>query len=103
MALTSGPSGDGSHTAEVPPSYGQYPLYDVSRRPLHIIIVGAGASGIATLVQLKEIPNVTYQCFEKNRDVGGTWFETRYPGAACDIASHAYQYTFDSKKDWSSQ
>ncbi|KAJ4177179.1 hypothetical protein NW755_013998 [Fusarium falciforme] len=102
MALTSGPSGDGSHTAEVPPSYGQYPLYDVSRRPLHIIIVGAGASGIATLIQLKEIPNVTYQCFEKNRDVGGTWFETRYPGAACDIASHAYQYTFDSKKDWSS-
>jgi cation diffusion facilitator CzcD-associated flavoprotein CzcO len=100
MTLT---NGNGPHAVEAPPSYGRYPLHDVSRRPLHIIIVGAGASGIATLIQLKGILGVTYQCFEKNHDVGGTWLETRYPGAACDVASHAYQYTFDSKKDWSSQ
>ncbi|KAK7219476.1 hypothetical protein V2G26_007479 [Clonostachys chloroleuca] len=78
----------------------QYHLHDPSQRPLHVIVVGAGPSGIATLIRLKELPHISFRCFEKNADVGGTWLETRYPGAACDIASHAYQYTFESKKDW---
>lgn len=26
----------------------------------------------------------------------------RYPGAACDIPSHAYQFTFESNPKWSS-
>ncbi|KAF4999873.1 hypothetical protein FDECE_11372 [Fusarium decemcellulare] len=81
--------------------YGHHPLHDRSRRPLHVIVVGAGPSGIATLIELKKLPFITITCFEKNSDVGGTWLETRYPGAACDVASHAYQYTFDSKTDWS--
>lgn len=85
------------------PIYGRHPLHDPSQRPLHIIVVGAGPSGIAALIALKKLPHVTFQCFEKNSDVGGTWFETRYPGAACDVASHAYQYTFESKKDWTRQ
>jgi cation diffusion facilitator CzcD-associated flavoprotein CzcO len=83
--------------------YAKHPLHDPSQRPLHIIVVGAGPSGIAILIRLKELSNVTFQCFEKNPEVGGTWYETRYPGAACDIASHAYQYTFEPKKDWSRQ
>ncbi|KAJ4262903.1 hypothetical protein NW762_006516 [Fusarium torreyae] len=81
--------------------YGHYPLHDRSRRPLEVIVVGAGPSGIAALIELKKLPHVTIKCFEKNTDVGGTWFETRYPGAACDVASHAYQYSFDYKTDWS--
>lgn len=84
-------------------SYSHHPLHDPSQRPLHVIVVGAGPSGIAALIKLKELPHVTVQCFEKNADVGGTWFETRYPGAACDVASHAYQYTSESKKDWTRQ
>ncbi|KAG4281911.1 hypothetical protein FPRO06_10815 [Fusarium proliferatum] len=81
--------------------YGQYPLHDRSQRPLKVIVVGAGPSGIAALIELKKLPHVEILCFEKNADVGGTWLETRYPGAACDVASHAYQYSFYYKTDWS--
>lgn len=83
--------------------YGQYPCFDRSQRPLHVLVSGAGPSGIAMAIGLKKLSNVTFHVFEKNHDVGGTWLENRYPGAACDIASHAYQYTFHSKTDWSSQ
>ncbi|CEL09176.1 hypothetical protein ASPCAL12316 [Aspergillus calidoustus] len=84
-----------------PAEYGQHPIHETATRPLHIVIVGAGPSGIALAIQLKSLPHVTYQVLEKNPDVGGTWFENRYPGAACDVASHAYQYTFASNPNWS--
>jgi cation diffusion facilitator CzcD-associated flavoprotein CzcO len=67
------------------------------------VIAGAGPSGLALAIELKKIPTITFQIYEKNANVGGTWFENRYPGAACDVASHAYQYSFESKKDWTSQ
>ncbi|KAL3455502.1 hypothetical protein BJX64DRAFT_294964 [Aspergillus heterothallicus] len=81
--------------------YCNYPIHEPSTRPLHVVVVGAGPSGIALAIQLKSLPHVTYQVFEKNADVGGTWFENRYPGAACDVASHAYQYTFAPNPRWS--
>ncbi|KAH7169887.1 hypothetical protein EDB81DRAFT_864441 [Dactylonectria macrodidyma] len=81
--------------------YGRHPIHDRAQRPLQVIVIGAGPSGIAMLIELLKIPFISVRCFEKNADVGGTWLETRYPGAACDVASHAYQYSFDSKTDWS--
>ena len=83
--------------------YGDYHSYDSSQRTLHVVIAGAGPSGIAMAIELMSLPNVTFEVFEKNPEVGGTWFENKYIGAACDIASHAYQYTFASNHDWSSQ
>ncbi|VCX16645.1 Baeyer-Villiger monooxygenase [Acinetobacter baumannii] len=38
---------------------------------------------------------------EKSNDVGGTWRENRYPGAACDVQSHMYSLSFAPKTDWS--
>src|SRR6266536_4118781 len=35
--------------------------------------------------------------YEKNEDIAGTWLENRYPGAACDVPSHAYTYNFALK------
>lgn len=83
--------------------YGNHSSYDPTRRTLHVVVAGAGPSGIAMAIELLKLPNITFEIFEKNSDVGGTWFENRYPGAACDVASHAYQYTFASNPDWSSQ
>lgn len=37
----------------------------------------------------------------KRKDVGGTWRENRYPGAACDVQSHMYSLSFAPKTDWS--
>jgi cation diffusion facilitator CzcD-associated flavoprotein CzcO len=86
-----------------PAQYGHHALHDRSQRPLHVVVSGAGPSGIALAIELKKMTphGLTFGVYEKNREVGGTWLENRYPGAACDVASHAYQYTFASKKDWS--
>ncbi|PVH71109.1 FAD/NAD(P)-binding domain-containing protein [Cadophora sp. DSE1049] len=82
--------------------YGDHHSYDSSRRPLHVVIAGAGPSGIAMAIELMNLSHITFEVFEKNPEVGGTWFENKYLGAACDVASHAYQYTFASNHDWSS-
>lgn len=58
----------------------------LTRRKLRIICVGAGYSGL-TLAhkiqhELKLEDVVDLQIYEKNDDVGGTWYENTYPGAA---------------------
>ncbi|MBV5266897.1 flavin-containing monooxygenase [Pinisolibacter aquiterrae] len=63
------------------------------------IIVGAGVSGICAAVRLKE-KGVPCTLFEKNEDVGGTWFENRYPGCAVDTPNHFYQFSFAPNNDW---
>lgn len=44
--------------------------------------------------------SVEHVIYEKNPDIGGTWYENRYPGAACDVPSHAYTYPFALNPDW---
>jgi cation diffusion facilitator CzcD-associated flavoprotein CzcO len=69
------------------------------RRPMRAIIVGAGISGIICSIRFPQrIDNISFTVYEKNSDVGGTWFENRYPGCACDIPAHSYQLTFEPNK-----
>jgi hypothetical protein len=56
------------------------------------IIVGAGFSGIDTGRALSNV-GIKYVILEKSSGLGGTWFDNRYPGAACDVESHLYRYT----------
>ncbi|KAJ5604787.1 hypothetical protein N7510_009941 [Penicillium lagena] len=71
-------------------------------RPIRVVIIGAGLSGIALYIRLLQyVPSASITIFEKNPCVGGTWYENRYPGVACDIPSHVYQYTFEPNKEWS--
>lgn len=74
-------------------------------RPIRIIGVGAGASGINLIRTLgKTLSASTYELviYEKNEGVGGTWFENRYPGCKCDVPSHNYQFTWSPNPAWSS-
>lgn len=75
-------------------------IHSIEPRPIHVLVAGAGLSGVALAIELQKLPNVTFQIFEKNADIGGTWYENRYAGAACDVASHAYQYTFRPNHRW---
>ncbi|KAI0704079.1 FAD/NAD-P-binding domain-containing protein [Earliella scabrosa] len=71
-------------------------------RPIRVAVIGAGISGIVAGVRFpQKVPNVELAIYEKDTGVGGTWFQNRYPGLACDIPAHCYQFTFAEKKDWS--
>ncbi|KIW78333.1 hypothetical protein Z517_08168 [Fonsecaea pedrosoi CBS 271.37] len=73
-----------------------------TERPIRIIHVGAGASGICfSKFAAESLHNAEWVCYDKNADIGGTWLENRYPGCACDIPSVNYQFTWARKPDWS--
>jgi len=78
----------------------EQPLH--TRRPLRLIIVGAGACGLlAAYKAARQLVDVTFIVYEKNPDVGGTWYENRYPGLEIDSPSHTYQWTFHRNPNWS--
>lgn len=94
-----------------------------ANRKMRVITIGAGASGIYMAYKLKYyFTDFVFDVYEKNPDLGGTWFENRYPGCACDVpasvitpiialrrwinpdirnCSHNYTYSFEPKSDWS--
>ncbi len=65
-----------------------------------IVIVGTGFSGIAMAVMLKKAGFHSFTLLEKATDIGGTWRDNTYPGAACDVPSHLYSFSFEPKSDW---
>ncbi|MEY2432366.1 MAG: 4-hydroxyacetophenone monooxygenase [Acidimicrobiaceae bacterium] len=68
-------------------------------RPFLVVIVGAGMSGLAAGHRLDQA-GVPYVILEKNNDVGGTWFDNRYPGCRVDVPNHLYSYSFFQRPDW---
>lgn len=69
--------------------------------PLSVAIIGSGFGGIGMAIRLKQAGVHDFAVLEKDHDVGGTWRDNTYPGAACDVPSHLYSYSFEPKKDWS--
>lgn len=65
-----------------------------------IVIVGAGASGIATAIKLRALGIEDFIILERASGPGGTWHNYRYPGLSCDIPSHLYCFRFEQKSDW---
>lgn len=66
-----------------------------------IVIVGSGFSGIGMGVALRKAGRHDFIILEKAADVGGTWRENHYPGAACDVPSNMYSYSFEPNPGWS--
>lgn len=69
--------------------------------PLRVLVVGAGFAGLGLAIRLRQAGIDDYLVLEKAADVGGCWRENRYPGAACDVPSHLYSFSFEPKADWS--
>ena len=63
-----------------------------------VIIIGAGMSGLCASVALARA-GVAHTLIERNRELGGTWLENRYPGCGVDVPSHLYSYSF-APHDW---
>lgn len=68
---------------------------------VEMVIIGAGFGGLAMAIRMLQEGRKDFVLLEKAADVGGTWRENSYPGAACDVQSHMYSYSFAPKTDWS--
>ncbi|MGE4566655.1 MAG: NAD(P)/FAD-dependent oxidoreductase, partial [Acidimicrobiales bacterium] len=66
-----------------------------------VVIIGAGMSGILSVIKLREMGITNLTVYEKAEKLGGTWRDNNYPGVACDVPSHLYSYSFAPNPDWS--
>ncbi len=63
-------------------------------------MVGGGFGGVGAAVMLKRAGYEDVTVFEKGERVGGVWNHNTYPGAACDVPSHLYEFGFAPNR-WS--
>jgi len=81
-AATRGAASENVELHNVPPP----PGFDV-------LIIGAGISGLCAAIELSSA-GIPYTIVERRPDLGGVWLENRYPGAAVDVPSHLYSFSF---------
>ncbi|HEY0276478.1 MAG TPA: NAD(P)/FAD-dependent oxidoreductase [Paenirhodobacter sp.] len=70
-------------------------------RTTGILIIGAGFGGVGLGARLLAEGRDDFIILERADEVGGTWRDNTYPGAACDVPSHLYSFSFLPKPDWS--
>ena len=96
--MTAMQNGDAASSQHVIP---EQPLG--TKRQVRIITVGAGATGLNFIRTLRlHLTDYTHAVYETNPQVGGTWYENRYPGCRCDIPSHNYQFSWKQNPEWTS-
>ncbi|KAF7551879.1 hypothetical protein G7Z17_g4726 [Cylindrodendrum hubeiense] len=77
------------------------PIGQPENRKMKVITIGAGVSGIMLAYNIeKQISNIEHVIYEKNPDIGGTWYQNRYPMAGCDAPTCTYQLNFALASDW---
>src|SRR5436305_12447799 len=70
-------------------------------RECEVAIIGAGFSGIGAAILLDKAGFSDYLVIEEGDGVGGAWHWNTYPGIAVDIPSFSYQFSFETRADWS--
>lgn len=66
-----------------------------------VAIIGTGFAGLGAAIRLKQQGRDDFVIFEREDDIGGTWYLNHYPGCACDVPSHLYSFSFEPNPDWS--
>jgi 4-hydroxyacetophenone monooxygenase len=97
---------------EIPPEYGPMLAHEAAiatdppvEEPVavppgfRVLIVGGGISGLTMGLKLDQM-GIPYTILEKNPEVGGTWYENRYPGAGVDTPSALYSFSFSQEHSW---
>ncbi|KAH8424457.1 flavin-containing monooxygenase [Aspergillus melleus] len=80
----------------------EHPIDQV--RPIKVGVIGAGLAGVnAGILLPAKLPGLDLRIYDKNADVGGTWFENTYPGVRCDIPAHVYQSGFSPNTQWTEE
>ncbi|KAL2848871.1 hypothetical protein BJY01DRAFT_246095 [Aspergillus pseudoustus] len=82
-------------STEIPQRYQIIDQYHSQPCDIRVICAGAGATGLFLAYRMQQrMEQYSLPIYEKNPECGGTWYENRYPGCACDVPSHNYTYTF---------
>jgi cation diffusion facilitator CzcD-associated flavoprotein CzcO len=65
-----------------------------------VLIVGTGFAGLGMAIRLAQAGITRFTLLERADEIGGTWRDNHYPGAACDVESHLYSFSFEPNPDW---
>jgi len=76
-------------------------MRDEENSVLDALIIGSGFAGICLGKRLLDAGITNFRIFDKAEKPGGTWYWNSYPGAACDVMSHFYCFSFEPNPDWS--
>jgi cation diffusion facilitator CzcD-associated flavoprotein CzcO len=68
-----------------------------------IAIIGTGFAGLCMGIRLKQVGLDSFTILERAEAIGGTWRDNTYPGAACDVPSHLYSFSFEPNPRWTRQ
>jgi len=68
---------------------------------VEVAVLGSGFAGIAMAAELHRDGRTDFVVLERASEVGGTWRDNTYPGAACDVPSHLYSFSFAPNPAWS--
>lgn len=66
-----------------------------------ILVIGTGFAGLGMGVKLRELGITDFAILEQADSIGGTWRDNHYPGAACDVQSLLYSFSFMQNPRWS--
>ena len=67
---------------------------------LDLLVVGSGFSGLCLALHAQQ-KGLRWRLLEQAPALGGTWRDNHYPGAACDIPSNLYSFSFMPNPEWS--
>ena len=70
-------------------------------REVRVLVIGAGFAGLAMARAMDRAGVRDFLVLDRGADVGGTWRDNTYPGAACDVPSQLYSYSFAPNSGWS--
>src|SRR4051794_36007013 len=68
---------------------------------MRVAIIGAGFGGIGAAIELRRHGFGDVVLYDRAPELGGTWHYNDYPGAACDVPSHLYSFSFAQRRHWS--
>src|SRR4026207_444903 len=66
-----------------------------------ILEEAGGGGGLGRGARPRQAGGADFVILEKSEGVGGVWRQNSYPGAACDVPSHLYSFSFAPDGRWS--
>jgi cyclohexanone monooxygenase len=76
---------------------------DLSGTVHDVVIIGAGPGGVCAAIMLRQRGITDVVVLERSGGIGGTWYNNRYPGLACDVPTDLYSYSFFQDYAWTRQ